>query len=59
MDYSLLVGIHDCDLAAANGAGDQRNYSFDNDVDDQEIDEDVEDEVLLSYFCIVISSICH
>jgi len=34
MDYSLLVGIHDCDVAAANGAGDQRNNSFDNDLDD-------------------------
>ena len=45
MDYSLLVGIHDCDLAAANGAGDQpRNNSFDNDIDDQDIDDDQEDE---------------
>jgi len=45
MDYSLLVGIHDRDLAAANGAGDQRNYSFDNnDLDEAEVEEDPEDE---------------
>jgi len=44
MDYSLLVGIHDCDLAAANGAGDQRINSFDNDFDEQEVEEDPDDE---------------
>lgn len=38
MDYSLLVGIHDC-----NAAEQDRNDSFDNDVDndaDEEEDED-------------------
>ena len=44
MDYSLLVGIHDCDLAAANGAGDQRNYSFDNDIDEADIEDEQDDE---------------
>jgi len=43
MDYSLLVGIHDCDLAAANGAGDQQHYSFDNDIDEGDVEEDDED----------------
>jgi len=44
MDYSLLVGIHDCDLAAANGAGDQRTNSFDNDLEEPEVEEDQDDE---------------
>jgi 1-phosphatidylinositol-5-phosphate 4-kinase len=48
MDYSLLVGIHDCELAAANGAsGDQqpRNNSFDNDLEEGDgADEDAEDD---------------
>jgi len=46
MDYSLLVGIHDCDLAAsADGAtGDQRNNSFDNDLEDADVEDDQEDE---------------
>jgi len=44
MDYSLLVGIHDCDLAAANGGGDQRNNSFDNDLEEVEVEEDQDDE---------------
>lgn len=47
MDYSLLVGIHDCDVATANGSGDQpRNNSFDNDLDDTAEGEgdDPEDE---------------
>jgi len=44
MDYSLLVGIHDRDLAAANGAGDQRNNSFDNDLEEVEVEDDPDDE---------------
>jgi len=44
MDYSLLVGIHDRDQDPANGAGDQRNYSFDNDVDDADIEDEQDDE---------------
>ena len=44
MDYSLLVGIHDCDQAPTNGSGDQRNNSFDNDLDDAEAEEDQDDE---------------
>ena len=46
MDYSLLVGIHDCDLAAsADGAtGDQRTNSFDNDLEEVDVEDDQEDE---------------
>jgi len=47
MDYSLLVGIHDCDLAATStdgATGDQRNNSFDNDLDDADVDDDQDDE---------------
>jgi len=46
MDYSLLVGIHDCDLAtSADGAtGDQRNNSFDNDLEDGDVEDDPDDE---------------
>jgi hypothetical protein len=46
MDYSLLVGIHDADAAVpGNGAaGDQRNNSFDNDLEDAENDDEGTDE---------------
>jgi len=46
MDYSLLVGINDSDVPVTGygAGGDQRNNSFDNDLEDADNDDEGTDE---------------